>query len=402
MEPLLTPLGSRPSLCPVNSSAAPNDSFQVLIAGGGVAGLEAALALRELAGERVSVTLLAPEPEFVYRPMRVREPFAGRGAQHYPLEAIARDIGAELIPDSFKWLDAPAAVVHTEQCKQLGYDALLLAMGARLQPAFTHGLTIDDRVLDEQLHGLIQDVEGGYLRSLAFVAPSAMPWPLPIYELALMTARRAYDTQVDVSITIVTPEDAPLAIFGSTVSEAVGRLLVQNRTEIVTSAHCGVPEPGRVVIHPGGRTLQVGRVVALPQLSGPSTPGVSGGAQGGFIPIDTHCKVRGLERVYAAGDATDFAIKHGGIAAQQADTAAEAIAALAGAPVEPRPFHPEIHAILLGPEKPLYLSANVTGGHGSSSEIGEEPTWSPPTKIAAKYLAPHLEARDRKADPTLP
>jgi NADH dehydrogenase FAD-containing subunit len=66
--------------------------FRVLIAGGGVAGLEAALALRDLAGDRVSTTLLAPEPEFVYRPMRVREPFAYSAAGHYPLESIARDV----------------------------------------------------------------------------------------------------------------------------------------------------------------------------------------------------------------------------------------------------------------------------------------------------------------------
>jgi sulfide:quinone oxidoreductase len=370
-----------------------SERFRVLIAGGGVAALEAALALRDVADERVATTLLAPEPEFVYRPMRVREPFGYRGAERYRLDAIARDIGAELISDSFKWLDAGAAIVHTAQGEQLGYDALLLAMGARLHPAFTHGLTIDDRILDEQLHGLIQDVEGGLVRTLAFVAPTAMPWPLPIYELALMTARRAYDVQSEVSITIVTPEDAPLAIFGSAVSEAVRRVLEQHAIVLITSAHSSVPEPGRVVIHPGGRTLHVDRVVALPQLSGPSTPGVPGGAQG-FIPIDTYCQVHGLERVYAAGDATDFPIKLGGIAAQQADTAAQAIAALAGASVAPRPFHPEIHAILLGADKPLYLSAHVTGGHGSSSRISEEPTWSPPTKIAAKYLAPYLESRD--------
>lgn len=385
------------SLEPVSSPIAFHSPFRALIAGGGVAALEAALALRDLAGERVTTTLLAPEPEFVYRPMRVREPFAYSAARRYPLEEIARDIGVELVRDAFKWLDAPASIVHTESGEQLGYDALLLAMGARLGPAFSHGVTIDDRRLDEQLHGLIQDVEDGYVHSIAFVAPTQMPWPLPIYELALMTARRAYDMQSKVEITIATPEDAPLAIFGSAVSDAVERLLAENGITIITSAQCSVPEPGRISIHRGTRTLRVDRVVALPQLSGPSTPGVPGGPQGGFIPIDTHCRVRELEHVYAAGDATDFAIKLGGIAAQQADTAAQAIAALAGAPVDPKPFHPEIHAILLGADKPLYLSANVTGGHGSSSTVSEEPTWSPPTKIAAKYLAPYLESRDAAA-----
>jgi sulfide:quinone oxidoreductase len=381
----------------VSSSSSPKPPVRVLIAGGGVAALEAALALRELAGERVTTTLLAPEPEFVYRPMRVREPFAYSAAQRHSLEDIARDIGVELVRDAFKWLDAPGSVVHTERGETLGYDALLLAMGARLRPAFSHGLTLDDRRLDEQLHGLIQDVEDGYVHSIAFVAPSRMPWPVPIYELALMTARRAYDMQSNVEITIATPEDAPLAIFGSAVSDAVRRLLEERGITMITSAHCSVPEPGLVTIHPGTHTLHVDRVVAMPQLSGPSTPGVPGGAEGGFIPIDAHCRVRELEHVYAAGDATDFAIKLGGIAAQQADTAAQSIAALAGAPVEPKPFHPEIHAILLGGDKPLYLSAHVTGGHGSSSHVSEEPTWSPPTKIAAKYLAPYLESREQAA-----
>jgi hypothetical protein len=80
------------------------------------------------------------------------------------------------------------------------------------------------------------------------------------------------------------------------------------------------------------------------------------------------------------------------------DTAAQAIAAPAGALLEPKPFHAEIHAILLGADKPLYLSAHVTGDHGSGSTIGEEPTWSPPTKIAAKGLAPYLESRDAAAE----
>jgi sulfide:quinone oxidoreductase len=260
-----------------------------------------------------------------------------------------------------------------------------------------HALTLDDRRLDEQLHGLIQDVEGGYVRTLAFLVPTAAPWPLPIYELALMTARRAYDMNTELSISLLTPEDAPLAIFGQAVSQAVERLLEQHGILTVPSAHCETPAPGEVTVHPGGRRLYVDRVVALPELVGPSVPGVPTRHARGFISVDEHCKVRGMERVYAAGDAIKFPVKHGGIAAQQADVAAEAIAALAGAPVVPSKFNPVIRGILLGAEKPLYLSAHITGGHGSASEASDTPLWSPPTKIAAKYLAPYLDARDRVA-----
>jgi sulfide:quinone oxidoreductase len=371
--------------------------FRVVIAGGGVAGLEAALALRELAGDRVATTLLAPVEEFVYRPMTVREPFAYSAAHRYSLDEITRDIGVEFVHDAFKWLDADDRVVHTEAGASLEYDALLLALGAVLRPRFSHALTLDDSLIDEQLHGLIQDVEGGYIHRLAFIAPTPMAWPLPIYELALMTARRAYDMNVDVSITLATPEDAPLAVFGSEASRAVGQVLEENGILFIPSAHCETPGPGEVSVNAGSRRLHVDRVVALPELFGPSTPGVPLKAHNGFIPIDAHGKVPQLDRVYAAGDATDFAVKHGGIASQQADSAAEAIASLAGAPIEPQQFHPVIHGMLVGGQKPLYLTAHITGGHGSSSEVSETPTSSPAAKIAAKYLAPYLESWDRAA-----
>lgn len=362
-----------------------------------MAALEAALALRELGGQEIVTTMVAPNPEFVYRPMTVGEPFSYPLADRYPLEDVARDLGVELHADSFKWLEPKERAVHTEGGERFSYDALLLALGARLYPRFKHATTIDDARIDELLHGLIQDIEGGYVRRLAFVIPSGRTWPLPIYELALLCAVRAYDMNVDLSVTIATPEDAPLAIFGGAVSESVGQLLEDNGILTITSAHCEVPESRRVSISPGSRELHADRIVALPELVGPSVPGVPGRSERGFIAVDSRCKVRALDRVFAAGDATDFAIKHGGIAAQQADVAAQAIAASAGLAPPPAPFRPVIQGMLLTGGKPRYLSAQITGGRGSSSEFSETPTWSPPSKIVAKYLAPYLSDRNRLA-----
>ena len=64
---------------------------------------------------------------------------------------------------------------------------------------------------------------------MVFLSPSQMPWPLPIYELALMTARRAWEMNEDVSVTIVTPEQAPLEVFGGTASDAVRDLTTATR-----------------------------------------------------------------------------------------------------------------------------------------------------------------------------
>ena len=371
--------------------------LKVLIVGGGVAALEAALALGEFGASSVEITILAPEHEFVYRPMSVGEPFGYQTARRYSLDRIASDIGAELISDRFKWLDPVTRVVHTEAGEQLPYQALLLALGARLYPRYPHAITIDDARMDEQLHGLIQDIEGGYIHSLAFVIPSGHAWQLPAYELALMAAARAYDVSAELEITLVTPEDAPLAIFGQSAGAGVEELLEKAGIVTITSAHCEVPEPGKVTINPGPRHVEADRVIALPELHGPSVGGVPTGGHGGFIPTDAYGKVRDLEAVWAAGDATDFAIKHGGIAAQQADTAAQAIAAFAGLTSEPAPFHPTIHATLLTGGKPRYLSAHITGGHGSSSFITDAPNTRPPAKIDAKRLAPYLDQLDHAA-----
>jgi sulfide:quinone oxidoreductase len=372
--------------------------LRVIVAGGGVAALETLLALRALAPDLTATTVLAPNPEFVYRPMTVREPFSYPQANRYALAPIVRDAGAELLVDELAWVDPAKRIVHTSSDAEIEYDALVLALGARIRPRYTHALTIDDRKLEATLHGLVQDVEEGYVKSLAFVSPGRMAWPLPLYELALMTAGRAYDMNVELATTIVTPEDSPLAIFGREASDAVAQLLENARIETITSAYAEVPHTGEIVINPGDRHLQVNRVVALPELYGPSVRGIPL-SEHGFLRVDVHGRVLDVEHVYAAGDATDFAVKYGGIAAQQADAAAESIAALAGAPVTPEPFQPVIHGILLTADAPRYLTARITGGHGFSSEISDTPTWSPPVKIAARYLGPALDALDRADAP---
>jgi sulfide:quinone oxidoreductase len=377
------------------ASEDPDHKLNVVIAGGGVAALETALALSELAPSQTSRTLLTASSEFVYRPMTVVEPFAYPAAQRYSLAQIAEDAGAQLVTDRLSWVDPQKQVAHTTGGLELAYDALVVATGARPQSRYKHALTIDDRNLDETLHGLIQDIEEGYVSSLAFVAAPRMAWLLPLYELALMISGRAYDMNVRPTMTVVTPEDGPLAIFGSAVSEAVAELLESAHVDVITSAYAEIPRSGLVLINPGDRCLHADRIIALPELYGPGVRGIPVGEHG-FIRVTPYGQVPDAGPVYAAGDATAFALKHGGIAAQQADVASESIAALAGAPVTPSPFHPVIHGILLTHEKPRYLTARITGGHGFSSQVTDTPTWSPPTKIAARYLAPYLDEHDHQ------
>ena len=94
---------------------------------------------------------------------------------------------------------------------------------------------------------------------------------------------------------------------------------------------------------------------------------------------------------------TDFPIKLGGVAADQADAAAESIAALAGAAIEPQPLVATIHGMLLSGGGPLYMRAQVTGSVGTQCRLSSDPLWAPATKIHARYLAPRLQSLDAVA-----
>jgi sulfide:quinone oxidoreductase len=368
---------------------------RVVIAGGGVAALEAALALRELAPDRVATTLLAPDPSFTHRPLSVLEPFPGAGGRRYPLARLAQDAGADLIADRLVAVDPGNRVVRGAAGNVIPYDALVLAYGTEVRVRFTHAHTVDDGYLADRLRGLVQDVEEGYVRRVAFVAGAPLGWPLPLYELALMTSRAAYDMSAEMAVFIVTPERTPLEVFGERAGRVVAELLARHGVSFRSAPACDVPAPGEVVIDPDRPALHVQSVVAMPELAPRPVPGVPVGADG-FIVVDEGGRVAGLDDVYAAGDATAFGVRHGSIAAQQADTAAAEIARAAGADVPPEPFHPVLHGILLGAERPLYMTAQLSdAGHPLCSKVSEEPLWHPPGKIAARRLGPYLHHADQ-------
>ena len=144
----------------------------------------------------------------------------------------------------------------------------------------------------------------------------------------------------------------------------------------------------------GDTRLEADRIVTLPRITGPAVAGLAAGTDW-FAPIDDRCVVAETGgRVFAAGDATDFPVKHGGISAQQADTAAAGIAHLAGCGQRPPPFAPVIRAMLLTGDRPLYLTAHVVAGLGWRSKIYKQPPWPPDEKVIAEELGPYLADLD--------
>ena len=165
-------------------------------------------------------------------------------------------------------------------------------------------------------------------------------------------------------------------------SSEVAELLETAGIHLWTGAGAERVLSGRLRLHNEG-WLPVALAIALPRATGRPIAGIPHDGLG-FTHVDEVGRVPGARDVYAVGDMTSHRLKQGGLATQQADAAASAIAAWAGADVEPTAYRPELRAVLLTGGTPRYL-------HGASAPA-DDPPWWPPHKIAARHLAPYLAA----------
>ena len=369
-----------------------NDAISVLVAGGGVAALEAALALRALAEERVRVELIAPEPRFWYRPVSVAEPFELGEVRHFGLPELAAAAGAAAFSvGKLVLVDPVKQVAETAPGGLVAYDRLIIACGAVPQAAVTGAITFRGSSDTDKITRLLTELEAGNVRSVAFVIPPGRVWNLPAYELALMTeAWLAARGVTKTELTVVTPEPEPLHLFGTDASRAVRELLEDRDIRVHCGANATAFRDGELVLTTK-RTLPTERAVAIPRLVGQQIGGIPRIVEG-FIPIDEHCRVPDVPNVFAAGDITSFPVKQGGIAAQQGETVAQAIAAEVGAELTPQPFRPVLRGLLLTGREPHYLRRQLTSTGEDVSLSRINPLWWPPAKVVGHYLAPFLGA----------
>jgi sulfide:quinone oxidoreductase len=226
-----------------------------------------------------------------------------------------------------------------------------------------------------------------------FAVPGGVTWPLPIYELALMTATFADERGLAADVSIVTPESRPLEVFGSEISARVHEALADRMIRFVGDV---VPQAmrrdGLLDVH-FGDAVGADRVIALPELIGRRVSGVPAG-WGGFVPVDREARVLGLRDVFAAGDMTTHPVKQGGLATQHADAAARAIAASLGIEVEPHDDDDVLEVRLAGAHPPLVLSAALDAtGRSVSASVHRGSPIMPGEKVLGRYLSPYLHDR---------
>ena len=365
---------------------------RIAIVGGGVAGLEALLALRALLGPDLAITLVSPDDWFVDRPVTVAEPFGSGLAARYSLPEIAAEFNATFVHQAVTAVVAEAHRITCEDGSSVGYDALILAPGARARAPFDGAIAFGLAGSGQQVKDLLGRLRAGEVHSVAFIAPSMAGWLVPLYELALMTARELARANVEgVQLRFITPEQRPMRLFGEQGSETVARLLTDAGIEFIGATEAAV-RGSEVALAATAKSVTADAVVTLPLIYGPGLAGVPVAQPDDFIPVDEYGQVKGLADVYAAGDAIDFPVKQGGLAAQQADAVVTHIAARRGAQVDPAPFRPVLRGMLFTGGEPRFMRADVPDADPDTSAAWY-PLWWPPTKITGHYLAPYLLER---------
>src|SRR6188472_1903776 len=172
------------------------DRLRILVVGGGVATLEAVLGLHALAGDLVTLELLAPGDDFVHRPSSVLTPFSGVPAPRLPLSSLDR-LGVVRHAGALAAVDPERHEVRTTGGRHLPYQRLIVATGARSAEGVPGATTFRGPLSAGGVEGALRRAQDRVL----FVVPDGTGWTLPLYELALLAAHELDDRP---ELTIVT------------------------------------------------------------------------------------------------------------------------------------------------------------------------------------------------------
>jgi sulfide:quinone oxidoreductase len=368
---------------------------QVLIAGAGIAGIEAALALRAFAGPAAHAHLIDPAHRFRVPATSTGRAFGlGSGIDHHMADVAAR-AGASLTHGRLASVDPERHMAMLSGGRLLTYDALIVAVGARGEPSFPGALTFRGHDDSDSVRGMVDEIAQAAARGaatrLAIVVPAGCGWPLAAYELALMAREHLTAAGGEkVEIAVVTAEDGPLAVFGPEASASVERTLGRAGIAVHAGAVVRGWQWGQLDIA-GGEAMGADRVIALPVLRGPSVDGIPQDAHG-FVRTASDGSVPGAPDVWAVGDGSTFPVKQGGIACQQADSVAAGIARGLGIDAEELPFQPKLRGWVWDGDGGKFLRADLPGGRAESVGVAEDtPMWWPIAKVAGRFLTPFLQ-----------
>jgi len=361
---------------------------KIVIIGGGVAALEAAIGLHDSPNIEADVTMVTPQEEFHYRPFAVLEPFGYQKTACMSIADLVAGCNVELVHDKVSRVDHTFKRVMLAGGRLLSFDALVVTTGAEPVEGLRGGMMIGGPGGNDNMARVLREIDAGVVKRVAFVAPPGASWTLPVYEFALLTAARVRThLQPALHVMVVTPEQRPLQVFGEMAGDRVMSMLNDAGVEL----HAGLRAlsfTNGVIGTVSGQRIEADRALSLPHLVGRRIPGLPQD-RNGFLHVDAHGHVGDANDVFAAGDITDFPVKQGSIAAQQADAVVSELARMFGTQQESQPFLPQLHAMMFSEHGRTFLRA---ADHGSplGEAVSDEPLWEDAEKIFSRHLSQRI------------
>jgi sulfide:quinone oxidoreductase len=310
----------------------------VTILGGGFAGLETAFYLRHELGDRVDLTLVSDRDHFLFKPNTIYIPFGEDPARfRIPLDRPTGRKQIEFVQATVKEIDPVARRVDTD-VRSLTYDRLVVATGADMRPQEIpglreHALTVwspDDMLrLREGLAGLAERVRRGERQRLLFLVPPNNRCSGPLYEMAMMmdTWLRRQGLRERVDVTWTTFEDGFIQAFGPRLNTVVAEEFEERGIAGLRGFVVRSVEPG-VVHYLNGEEREFDLLVSFPPYIARQRFAALPSDDRGFVHVEPDSRrVKGLDDVFAVGDAADFPIKQAFLALLQGDAAGAHLAA---------------------------------------------------------------------------
>ena len=338
----------------------------ILVLGGGFAGVVAAEELAKELGSEHQITLISREERFTFYPAMVRLAFGGCEP-----DDVSFDLRSAMIDRRVRFIKSEVARVdpyrrrvllaHGEVEGEVTYDYLIYALGRRiatdLVPGFyehaNHLLTPEAAL---RFGEAVKEFHEG--RALIGYCPGSR-LAVPVYETAFALSRVLEEKGLRgrTTITIISPETASDRLggraMGQSLREALDAHYIAFMPEFlinrVTADH---------VWTDSGMCYGFDLLMLLPPFLGAVAfrhPELTDAD--GFIRVDRRMRVRGVDRMYAVGDCVNFeGPKMGHMAVRQAEVAsANLIAEIEGREPHSKYEHELMLVIDEGGRDSIYL-----------------------------------------------
>lgn len=390
----------------------------VVVLGGGFAGLESAFYLKHKLHDQVDVTLISDRNYFLFKPNTIYIPFGeDPGKYRIYLDEPTQRKDIRFIRDQVVGVDADYRNVLLSDT-ELPYDYLLIATGADMKPEEVPGLrehaitvwTPEEMLkLRHSYARVIEKARATERQRLLFVIPPNNRCSGPLYEMVLMTDTwlRTQGVRDQVDITWITYEDSYIQAFGPRLNTVVASEFEERGIQGFKGCSIARVEPDAVFFANGEKHEYDVLISFPPYVAGqrytdfPLDPR-------GFILVDPQSRrVTGQDTVFAAGDIADFPIKQAFLALLQADAAADHIAAAIKGRAPEVDFEPMSMCVMeelnkatfaqvplkytCNPEKPVTVAAEDVGHY----RVGVSPLW----RIGKKALGLYLPWRFGSGEP---